>query len=317
MIEVVQPPAMATVQDLGRPGLRAQGVPPGGALDPWALRLANVLVGNRTDTAALEWLLGGGRVRFLKPMPFAFAGAEVVGHLAGRPIASHRRYFARAGDELQVDSVRDGQCLYLACGGGLDVATVLGSASTLVSAGFGGWHGRRLQGGDRLATGRRRWPPPRFAAAWLEGCPWRLEARPLRFIPGPQWDDFAPAWRDAFAAAEFGVGAERDRAGARLRSSLPPPAFDFARPSEPATPGAIQILPTGQPVVLLADGPTVGGYPKIGTIVAADLGRFVQVRPGASVRFAPCPCAAAVTALREAHAWLGRLAERVAGRSPA
>ena len=304
MIEMIQAPGLATVQDLGRPGLRAQGVPPGGALDPWALRLANTIVGNESDAAGIEWLLGGGRIRFLKPMPLALAGAEVAAFL-DHP---HQLAFARAGDVLRIDfcgtDEASGECLYLAFGGGIDTAPTLGSRSTLLAAALGGFHGRRLQSGDRLPTARRRWPPPRFAATLLAGCPWRRPRPAIRFVPGPQWAEFGSDWQEAFCAVDFHVGRERDRAGMRLQSPLPPPALGFARPSEPVTPGAIQILPTGQPIVLLADGPTVGGYPKIGTVFGADLGRLAQHRAGAAVRFAAGTVEEAAHALREAETWL-------------
>lgn len=315
MIEILQPPGLATVQDLGRPGYRAEGVPPGGALDRWALQLANTIVGNEPGAAGLEWLLGGGRIRFLKPLPFSLAGAEVAAFLGPNPVRSHRLHFARAGDELRIAELHTGDCLYLALGGGIQTPTTLGARATLLAAVLGGHEGRRLRTGDTLPTGKRRWPPPRFDASWLDGCPWRVSRPAIRFVPGPQWEDFPHDWREAFGAAEFKVGRDRDRSGMRLQSPLSPPPLEFTRPSEPVTPGAIQILPSGQPIVLLADGPTVGGYPKIGTVIGADLGRLAQLRTGEVVSFAACSVDEAVTALRETSEWLRALKMRVQSRS--
>lgn len=311
MIEIEKAPAFATVQARGRPGWRAQGLPAGGALDSWSLHLANALVGNRPDDAAIEWMLGTGAVRFLRPAPFALTGAAVSARLGERTITARHLHFAAEGEVLHIDSLRDGRAVYLAVGGGLQVKSVLGSRATYLPAKLGGLDGRTLRANDRLQIGKRSWPPPRFEERWLADCPWLGARAPLRVIPGPQWCDLTEEFRTAFFAMAWTVGAEADRAGMRLESRLKAEGLSFTAPSEPVVPGTIQLTPDGRPLVLLADGPTAGGYPKLGVVASADLGRLAQSPTGALVQFTPTTIADAQQAYRAAMTWLASLRAQV------
>jgi biotin-dependent carboxylase-like uncharacterized protein len=272
---VVEPGLLTTVQDLGRPGWGAWGVPVAGALDEDALRLANRLVGNPSDAAGLEITLSGPILKAVGDLELAVVG----GNFGPAP-----------GEVLRLD---DGHTLALTAGsgavravvavaGGVDVPRVLGSRSTCVSARFGGFQGRRLQKDDVLAVGTPFGPRlpgranvPRPPAGDIV----------LRATPGPQEDHFDPEAAASFWRATYRILPESNRMGIRLAG----PTLGFvetaALPSEGTAPGAVQITAEGQPIVLLAERPTTGGYPKIATVAAADLGLLARTAPGRNVRF--------------------------------
>lgn len=274
-LTIVEPGVLTTVQDLGRPGWGAWGVPVSGALDEEALRLANRLVGNPADAAALEVTLAGPVFKAIGDLAVAVVGGA----------------FGTAPGE--VIRVEDGRTLALAAGpgavrgvvavaGGIDVPKVLGSRATCVSARFGGFQGRRLQKGDVLTVGEPFGPP----------MPGRANVpRPpagdvvLRAMPVPQEDLFDPQARAAFWAGAWRVLPESNRMGIRLRGESLGFVETAALPSEGTASGAVQVTAEGQPIVLLAERPTTGGYPKIATVAAADLGLLVRTAPGRIVRF--------------------------------
>jgi biotin-dependent carboxylase-like uncharacterized protein len=271
MIDIITAPPFATIQDLGRFGHRASGVPVSGAMDPEALRLANSLVGNPPEAAAIEWALGGGAVIFRRPLRYALAGA----------LRAPRAAAANAGDTLAVMPPLNGRFFYIAVEGGIDVPQVLGSRSTYLPGAFGGFDGRILRAGDRLPVGASRAKSP---LPPVPG-PYPLTNDPIRLIFGPHRSAFTPEHREQFLATEFTIAQASDRTGYRL-DGAPLAAGDFGtRLSEPVCPGAIQITTSGQPIVLMPDAPTVGGYPVIGVVHSEDLGRFAQHRPGETVRF--------------------------------
>jgi antagonist of KipI len=291
-IFVVEPGVLTTVQDLGRPGWGAWGVPASGALDPEALRLANRLVGNPEDAAALEVTLSGPVLKAIGDLlvaivggPFGPAPGEVV------PIPDGRTLALTAGP----GAVR----AVVAVTGGIDVPKVLGSRSTCVSARFGGFQGRRLQKGDVLAVGEAAGRP----------LPGRANvARPplgdvvLRAMPGPQEDLFDPDARAAFWGGAWRIQPESSRMGIRLRGTSLGFIETAALPSEGTAPGAVQITAEGQPIVLLAERPTSGGYPKIATVADVDLGLLARTAPGRTVRFERIPVDEARRILAEREA---------------
>ncbi len=284
MIEIAAAPPYLTVQDAGRPGHRADGVPGGGAMDPWAHAVGNVLVGNDSGAAALEWSLSGGRLRWDRPGVFALAGATVEAALDGEPVAIHRSYRAHAGSELVVGRLVSGRFLYVALAGGIDVAPVLGSRSTYLPGRFGGVEGRLLRTGDRLAAGETAEVVPVGFAAPRELEP-RYEQGVCGVVRGPHAELFsADAWRVLVETA-FGIDAASDRMGYRLVGPAIEHRGDAALPSAPVCPGAVQIPAGGRPIVLMADGPTVGGYPVIAVVCSADLPFIAQRVPGEVVRF--------------------------------
>lgn len=279
MIEVLRAGLMDLVMDLGRPGSRGQGVPAGGAADMPALVQANRLVGNADTAAGLELLLRGPTLRFARETRIALTGADMQARLDGRPVPPGRTQVVSAGGELALGEARAGLRGYLAVAGGIDVPLLLGSRATFLPGGFGGWQGRALKAGDRLplgeAGGRRIGRLPQAAAA---------EA-PLRVVPGPQLAGFADRAIEALVSAEFRLTAQADRAGLRLAG----PVLDHAGgelASQAVLPGAIQVPPDGQPIILGWDGPVTGGYPVIAGIIAADLHRLAQMAPGTRLKFA-------------------------------
>ena len=318
MLHVVRAPPFATVQDLGRPGHRHLGIPAGGAMDAWALQAANVLAGNAPGAPAVEWALGPGTLRVERDATLALAGARCDARLNGVPVAAYRTLRARAGDELALGAPRGGRFTYVAVAGGLRVPSVLGSGATYLPAAFGGLLGRRLRDGDALPVGdappdlRPLTCPPPLRRDLGDDAPEDADdvdagdvgddARreiAVRIVRGPQADVLdADAWRRLLDAA-WSVSATADRTGYRLDGPPLAPAADAAaRPSEPGCPGAVQLPPNGQPIVLMADAPTVGGYPKPAVACSADLGRLAQCPPGRPLRLVEITIAAAQRAHR-------------------
>jgi antagonist of KipI len=301
-LEVVTPGLLTTVQDGGRRGWRRSGVPWAGAMDTPALARANRAVGNPDGAAGLECTITGPTLRFLRPLRFAVAGAD-LGAILDRadlgpwPVPRGQPVLARAGNVLRFEGRRQGCRAYLALAGGVAVPLVLGSRATDLTAGFGGWRGRALQAGDVVPA-----PPAtenRGAAAARNG-----DADPageLRVVLGPQDEAFDHDARRVFLDARFEVHAESDRVGCRLEG--PPVRTAGAGTGEIVSdgmlPGSVQVPPDGQPIVMGADGPTTGGYPKIATVIGADLARLAQLAPGDGVRFREVSAAEARRALEE------------------
>lgn len=285
---VLAPGLMTTIQDLGRPGRRAAGMPQGGAADAASLRLANLAVGNPEDAAALECTLTGPEVRFERDATVALAGADFTGLTRGRPVR------IAAGETLAVGHARRGCRGYLAFAGGLRADAVLGSRATYLPARLGGLDGRPLVAGDRLAVdaGGRGGSPSPLDPALVADPP---DPCVLRVIP----EAGTGGW-----TASFRASARSDRMGVRLEG---PPLEGGGGDgvSVAVLPGTVQLPPDGQPIILLADAQTIGGYRVIGHVIAADLPLVAQLRPGAAVVFRPTTLAAAHAAY---HAQAARLA---------
>lgn len=280
MITILQAPLFATVQDLGRRGHRAIGVPVSGAADRDALAAVNVCVGNDAGAAALELALGRGALRFDADAIVAIGGATLVGTIGERQVMPWIPMTASAGDVLQIERITDGRFAYLAVRGGIDVPLVLGSRSTLLSAGLGGHDGRMLRASDVLGIGDDGTigpgPVPPIA---------RDPAASIPIVRGPQASEFDDAaWRTLLGET-FRVSRVSDRAGYRLEGPTIAHAVATDRPSEPTCVGAIQVPSGGAPIVLMHDGPTVGGYPKIAVVRERAIGAFAQRAPGDAVRF--------------------------------
>jgi len=305
-IEVLEAGLQTTVQDLGRRGFEHLGVPRSGAADPTALALANLLAGNDAGAAALECTLLGPRLRALRPLTVALAGADLgaVAQPGGRPMATLRRHRLDAGDTIELTKTGDpelGCRTYVAICGGIDVEPVLGSRSTSLVGAFGGFDGRALRDGDLLdvidgpevAAEPAGGPALGAPAGGRLTRPWPQDVRlpgpgdPIRVLPGPATSsrDGAARLTELLATAWFVTG-EFDRRGLRLdaQSGIPPPP-DPERPSQGVVPGAIQLTNSGQPIVLMPDAGTTGGYPVIAIVVSADLGLIGQLSAGSPVRF--------------------------------
>jgi KipI family sensor histidine kinase inhibitor len=275
-VEIIDPGAFTTVQDLGRPGYQNIGVSPGGAADPVAARVANRLVGNPDDAAVLECCMSGPRLRFHQKARVAWVGW--ADPRCGRPVDLTN------SAELDLRGRMTALCGYVAIAGGIDVALVLGSRSTDVRAGFGGWQGRGLKTGDRLPVGEAHDGP--VAGEWRIGWPEAVtNTLELRFLKGIQADWFSEGVRKVFENAIYQTSAAADRMGVRLDG----PALERERKeemvSQPVVAGSVQVPPDGRPIVLLAERQTIGGYPQIGHVISADLPKLARAWPGTRLRF--------------------------------
>ncbi|WP_433473158.1 biotin-dependent carboxyltransferase family protein [Spirillospora sp. CA-142024] len=283
-LDVLGTGPLATVQDLGRPGHAALGVGVSGAADPGSFRLANRLLGNAEGDAAIEVTFGGLRVRCRGGVFAAVTGAPAPLLVGGRPEAPYSVFHLPDGAELRLGSPPAGLRSYLAVRGGIDVPPVLGSRSTDTLAGLGP---APLGPGDLLPVG-----PPPAGAPLLDVLPVRPPPAgdiELRAMPGPRDDWFAPGALDVLFTAAYTVTSEIDRVGMRLDGPGLPHAGCGELPSEGTVTGALQVPPSGLPVLFLADHPLTGGYPVIAVVASADIGRAAQARPGQRLRFVPHP----------------------------
>jgi antagonist of KipI len=297
---VRRPGLFTTVQDLGRRGLGRFGVSRCGALDTLALRVANRLVGNADDAPALEATVRGPEIEFGGDCLIALAGADLSALLDGRPMPMWRSVPARAGAVLAFGPRRRGARVVVAVAGGLDAPRILGGAATDVEAGLGS----PLRAGQELSTREPSGRPSRAAGiavlrAWAE--PFLL-----RFVPAPE--PAATEAARALARASFRVGRDSNRMGIRLDGPGLPGIGSGDEISEPVPPGTIQIPADGRPTVLLADGPTIGGYPRVGYLIEADAPKAAQLWIGHEVRFRAVSVDEAHAALLEQEAWLERSA---------
>ncbi|MCA3264416.1 MAG: biotin-dependent carboxyltransferase family protein [Telmatospirillum sp.] len=298
MIEILDDDSQASIQDRGRFGWRAIGVGSSGAMDALALERANLLVGNAADAAAIEIPGTPLRVRFRTAVQFALVGAGAAAKLDGRELLPDSTSPAHADAELQVERPSVGTYSYLAIRGGFEVPVVLGSRSTHLRGVFGGHEGRVLARGDLLAHGPANadakgvfgLTPPRTTLALPGDAPGIAH---VRVLPAAEYDRFAHASRAAFWTTAWKISAQSNRSGYRLIG----PNLDLETPLEMRShgllPGVIQAPNGGTPIIQLADAFTAGGYPKIGTVIAADLWRVAQAPLGSALRFVQVDYAAA------------------------
>ncbi len=307
-----------TLQDFGRPQVQHLGVPPSGALDPAALRIANALVGNPPDAAALELRVMGPTIE----IEAAAARLALVGTGAPLEIAGDRKVEAPShqsirltrGRRLRIGSLADTGVAYLAVEGGFAIEPVYDSLSTYTRARIGGLHGRALRDGDLLALicdeAEER------AERRCADRSWSRETGPARVMLGPQDDYFTADSIAAFFATEYRVTREADRMGMRLDG----PALTHSRGhdivSDGIATGAIQVPGNGRPIVLLADHQTTGGYPKLGTVISADVPRLGRLRPGDSLRFARIEVEEAEAARRVLEDRIARIVDRFVPAEP-
>ena len=319
-IEVAAPGMLTTIQDLGRHGSRSSGVGPGGAVDTLSHRVANLLVGNPADAAALEITLLGPRLVFPTGAWVAMTGAAVGAVVVtpdGRsiPVPAWHPIWVPDGATLASGSCASHGCRSsLAVAGGLDVPLLLGGRGTDLRSGFGGYQGRALRAGDQIAVGAAlRKPPadrhlvvvlprtvPPELTPWPAGSPADGEAPPpIRVLRGPEFAAFPTASLEALFNTTFVVTPDSDRSGCRLSgTALAAPTMTL---SEVVVAGTIQIPLSGQPIVLAADHPVTGGYPRIAVVATIDLPRIAQAPPGAPLSFVEIGHDEAHRLLRERH----------------
>jgi antagonist of KipI len=314
VIAVVKRGLLSTVQDAGRPGYRASGLPAAGAMDRLALAAANVLAGNPPGAAALEVTLAGGAYRFEIPVLAALAGADLSATLDGAALPPWGAFRAPAGAVLAFGAPRSGVRAYLAVRGGLAVPAVLGSRATYTRAKIGGLEGRAVAAGDRLPVGRARGAAPAPAILAPEALPPCGGGAVVRVLLGPQRDRFGDAGVAAFLATPWRVTPENDRMGYRLDGPAVPLTGGADILTDPVLPGAVQIPGSGRPIAMMVDAQTTGGYAKIATVIGPDLRLVAQARSGDVLRFAACGQEEAVAALRAERDFIVRIAGAVAPR---
>ena len=298
-LEILEPGMLTTVQDQGRTGYQRFGVPVSGALDTYALQVANIMVGNDETQAGLEMTVLGPRVRFLADTWIALTGADLTPLLDDEPVPPWQAVEVRSGGVLAFRAPRDGARAYIAVAGGIDVPVVMGSRSTYVTGSIGGLEGRALRAGDILVTlpgdsnGRKieNRLPDHLAV------PYYGHEQEIRVVLGPQDNAFTSEGIATFLGSEYSVSMDSDRMGCRLDG---PRVEHVSGPDivSDGTPlGAVQIPGDGRPIILLADRGTTGGYTKIATVISADVGNLAQAMPGDTVSFS-------AVSVEEAHAIL-------------
>lgn len=302
MIEVLAIPPLATVQDLGRDGHWFQGLGRAGAMDSLAHRAANLLLGNGEDAATLEIPLTPAKFRFHGRQAFALAGAPCGTKLDGRALPRVWAGMAEDGQVLDLGGMSAGAQVYLALPGGIDVPEILGSRSTQIREAFGGFEGCVVAPGDRLAPLHVEAPELPGSGRSLGLPALRREgdgAITLRALPSTEHDDFSSNAQQAFWSTPYAVTPQSNRQGYRLVGTELARVQAGELRSHGIVPGIVQVPGGGQPIVQLADSATMGGYPKIAAIIAPDLWRIAQARPGDQLRFERVDLSEAEKAERE------------------
>ncbi|MBF9236239.1 biotin-dependent carboxyltransferase family protein [Hymenobacter sp. BT683] len=301
-LSIRRPGLLTTVQDLGRHGYQKDGILVSGAMDATALRVANLLVGNEEHAAGLEISLMGPGVRFETDHLIALTGANLSPTLNGQPVGLHRPVWVSAGTELAFGAPVAGSRAYLAVAGGFALAPVLGSQATYLRAGFGGLHGRALQARDLIpgaaptALGRKLMQllaSNESGTAW-QSARWMPEPalRPsppaspvIRAIRGPEYGQFSTQSQLDFWQQPFSVTTEADRMGYRLQGPDLIRQTTAEMLSTAVTFGTVQVPASGQPIALMADHQTTGGYPRLAQVITVDFSTLAQLRPGQSIQF--------------------------------
>ena len=271
--------ALSSIQDLGRLGYRSMGVGKNGAMDAWSLQAGNALVKNPLDTPALEIAMGSMTLEFTQDTSFCITGALYEAYLDDTRIAGYWRIHAKKGQVLTLQRPLEGMYSYLCVYGGFDIAPILASVSTNLAAGFGGAKGRALQAGDVLPTNNTAKLP-------IIGVARLPKTERIRIIKSSEYACFTKAAQTALLETPWQLQTSSNRMGSRLKGDA---ALELSEPlqmpSHGVDMGMIQVPPQGQPIVLMADGQTTGGYPKIAAIISADIGRMAQMQYGKACRF--------------------------------
>lgn len=321
-IAVIQPGLLSSLQDAGRPGHAALGVGRAGAMDQPAWQLANALVGNTRDEAAIECTLTGPSLRFEQAAVIALTGATITARVGEHGVPMWTTCHLPAGSLLHLGGMTRGCRSYLAVRGGFDVPALLGSRSSDLHAHIGHAHGRALRAGDVLPVG---------AAAPLAGSPdgddvqpldWSLDPqpwfdftrRPLALLRGSHWVQLDAASQQLLFDGKFVLSKDSNRTASRLDGHALQLRAPLELISEAALPGTLQLPPSGQPIALLAEAPVTGGYPRIGQIATVDLPRLAQLRPGDTVCFRETTMDEALARLAAHRQRLARLLGTIAQR---
>lgn len=283
-LTIVDPGPFATIQDLGRPGYQRFGVSVSGAMDECALRIANMLVGNDENEAAVEFTFAGGCYMVdTDSCRFAIAGGDFPLTIDGGPAAAYAAHTVERGSRLTIGRALAGARGYLSVSGGFDLSEVLGSRSTHLRSQMGGVDGGVLAAGSALPL--RAEKAPEGQDMWLPHDLWPAGDGMVRVVLGPQDDRFTQKGIRTFLSDEYRITDQSDRMGYRLEGPPIEHSGDYNIVSDGIAPGSVQVVGSGQPIILLADRQTTGGYTKIATVISADLPILAQLRPGDSIRF--------------------------------
>jgi biotin-dependent carboxylase-like uncharacterized protein len=294
-LQIVKPGLLTTIQDLGRYGHQASGVPVAGPMDTFSHRLANQLAGNDTDAATLEITLIGPELIVDADTTLAIAGGQFEVTCDDRPVAIGTSFTVSRGQRIKFGRVLEGARAYLAVAGGVQTSPVLGSRATHLVSKMGGLDGRTLIAGDRIPIANDPGPRPQRKSVGLT-LPTKGRAL-LRVMPGPQVDWFQADSLKALGSVSFRISPQSNRMGYRLQGPPLVRTRDDELISEPLGIGAIQVPAAGEPILLMADRQTAGGYPKIGYVISADLPVAGQLAPGDFIEFHVCSDQEAVAAL--------------------
>ena len=311
ILTILSPGALTSVQDAGRFGHARYGVAPSGALDTYAFRIANLLVGNREDEACLEVMLLGPRIKFLSDTIVAVTGGNLLPHRNRQPIEMWRSYALKKDDILTFKAPVSGFRAYIAVAGGIRVPSIMGSRSTNLPSGFGGYEGRQLKKNDILISEDF---DSRLTAADRTinsaGIPQYPKSWKIRVIWGPQDDHFPEDSRSTFLNASYKMSPESDRTGIRLQGPVIVRKSDMEESiiSEGVISGSIQIPGDGKPIIILGETVT-GGYRKIATVISADLPLLGQIKPGDEMQFMAVSLATAHRALHDMEDKIKRIKE--------
>lgn len=300
-LSIIRPGLMTTLQDGGRYGRQKIGIIPSGAMDIYSLRMANILVGNDEYEAALEITLTGPTIEFTSDTLIAVAGGDFRPIIDGQAVPMLRPVAVKAGAILRFGPCRTGCRAYLAVSGGYDVPAVMGSRSTCLSAGFGGFEGRALKKGDVLPTRepgeygqKMMYSLLSQGAHSFKQAKWRISQthvteerlrKPIRVMAGLQYDAFTDKARYDFFSTPYRVTTRSDRMGCRLEGAKLPLRAPLEMISEAAPFGTVQVPPDGSPIILMADHQTTAGYPVIAQVALVDTARVAQLRPGDQMDF--------------------------------
>ncbi|GGP21214.1 biotin-dependent carboxyltransferase family protein [Silvimonas iriomotensis] len=308
-IAILKTGALATVQDAGRYDGAQWGVPRSGVMDIPAWLIGNLLVGNEPDQAVIEITLGGFKAQFETDCLIAVTGAIAPVTLDKQDIGQWRTVSVKAGQTLRVGFAETGARMFLCVSGGIEVPLVLGARATDLAGGFGGFQGRALKAGDALPLGEPQGPAPHASVR----PPPRGDF--LRILPGTEWSAFTIAAHQTLLSEAWVVTPDANRMGARLAGLSLPLAQPLEMTSHAVHPGVVQVPPSGQPILLMADAQTTGGYPKIAQVIRADLWRIGQYRPGEAIRFIEVTLGEALDTLSAQRRWLAQLETQLKWRA--
>lgn len=305
-IKIIDAGLLSTVQDLGRYGFQRYGVSVSGVMDEYSARAANFLVGNDKNSAVIESTMKGPAIEFQSPGIFAVTGADTKITLNGKEIDLWKSHKVQKGDQLKFDFCRKGVRNYIAFGGGIDVPVVMNSRATNLKGGFGGFKGRKLQAGDMIPLGESTLniSERKIMKNVIPDYPKSIE---VGVLLGQQEDQFKAEGVETFFASEYVVSQENDRMGIRLTGGEIAHKEGADIISDGITFGAIQIPGNGNPIIMMADRQTTGGYTKIGNVITADLSKLAQVTAGTKVRFKRVELEEAVKKLKEFNGILDNL----------